>query len=322
MRYKIFLTLFSILFFGMQPRAKAQDVTVPAGTLLRCTLNEPNLSTATTQVGDPVLCHLSSVEEFGRAAFPRGAYMAGHVEASKDPGHFFGKGNLRLVFDRIGLPGTDVSANSKLIGVHGFRTNREGDILGKGHARRDLIEWMLPPLWPWKILTLPARGPRPALKGEQMLTLRLMDDVTVPRLLASRSSWPDWRPPRPQASAEPQPSMSPQPVGATSSSYAAQSNSAPLYGRYTNLHYLPPSRPSELEASPAVTVRQPARLTLLALKSETIYPVTSYWVDGDYVSYLTPGGASGEVLMSELDWARTIQLNTERGVTITLHSLH
>jgi len=28
------------------------------------------------------------------------------------------------------------------------------------------VEWLIPPLWPWKILMLPAKGPRPALKGE------------------------------------------------------------------------------------------------------------------------------------------------------------
>lgn len=41
---------------------------------------------------------------------------------------------------------------------------------------RDAVEWMLPPLWPWKVLMLPARGPRPAL-----------EDVTVPQATASLS---------------------------------------------------------------------------------------------------------------------------------------
>jgi hypothetical protein len=36
----------------------------PAGTLLQCTLNEPNFSSARADVGDPVLCHLRGLTEF------------------------------------------------------------------------------------------------------------------------------------------------------------------------------------------------------------------------------------------------------------------
>ena len=104
MRRYQFLSLLSLLFLGVQQRAGAQDVQLPAGTLLRCTLNEPDFSSRSAKVGDPVVCNVSTVQEFGRAVFPRGAYMAGHLEADKEPGHFGGKGYLKLVFDRIGLP--------------------------------------------------------------------------------------------------------------------------------------------------------------------------------------------------------------------------
>ncbi len=323
MRPYRFFSLIPLLFLGVQQSASAQDVQVPAGTLLRCTLNEPDFSSNTAQVGDPVLCHVSMVQEFGRAAFPRGAYMAGHLEAAKEPGHFWGKGYLKLVFDRIGLPSTDVPINAKVIAAPGFHVDRQGEILGKGHAKRDTIEWMFPPLWPWKVLTLPARGPRPTLKGEQTLTLRLMEDVTVPRLAAT--SWPDWRPPRPQAS------------GSTSSApYAASSYNG--RSMFRSLRYLPPSYPSmtdtpanlvpvlshpeqEPNASPAeIHNAMVPQLTLLALKNEIIYAVTQYWVDGDHLSYLRPSGASGDLSLDELDWARTTQLNSERGIGVTLHT--
>jgi hypothetical protein len=39
------------------PGIRAQDQLVPAGTLLQCTMDEPNFSSATAAVGDPVLCH-------------------------------------------------------------------------------------------------------------------------------------------------------------------------------------------------------------------------------------------------------------------------
>jgi hypothetical protein len=323
MRRHQFLSFLLLFFLGVQQSVSAQDVQVPAGTLLRCTLNEPDLSSKTAQVGDPVLCHVSTVQEFGRTAFPRGAYMAGHLEAEKEPGHFWGKGYLKLVFDRIGLPNTDVPLNAKVIAAQGFHVDREGDILGKGHAKRDAIEWVFPPLWPWKVLTLPARGPRPTLKGEETLTLRLMEDVTVPRLAAA--SWPDWRPPRPQASV----STSSEPYA--TSSYNGRSNSRllryapPSYPAMTNTAangtYVLPSSEQAPKTSPLeVHQAQASQLTLLAMKNEIIYAVTQYWVDGDHLSYLRPSGASGDLSLDELDWARTTQLNSQRGISVTLHS--
>jgi hypothetical protein len=324
MRRYQFLSLLSLLFLGVQRSANAQDVQVPAGALLRCTLNEPDFSSKSAQVGDPVLCHVSVVQEFGHAAFPRGTYMAGHLEADKEPGHFWGKGYLKLVFERIGLPNTDVPINVKVIAAHGFHVDREEDILGKGHAKRDVIEWMFPPLWPWKVLTLPARGPRPTLKGEETLTLRLMEDVTIPRLAAS--SWPDWRPPRPQASAS-----APSERYSASSSYNGGANFRPLryappsYPAMTNTsangNYVLPDPEQVSQASPVeVQQAKASQLTLLALKSEVIYAVTRYWVDSDHLSYLRPSGASGDLSLDELDWARTTQLNSERGMTVTLRA--
>jgi hypothetical protein len=318
-RYK-FLSIVPLLFLGMQQSAKAQDIQVPAGTLLRCTLNEPALSSKTAQPGDPVVCHASLVQEFGREAFPRGAYMVGHLEADKDPGHLWGKGYLKLVFDRIGLPNTDVPIDAKLISARGFHVDRQGDILGKGHAKRDAVEWMFPPLWPWKVVTLPARGPRPTLKGEEVLTLRLMEDVYIPGPTATPR--PDWRPSGPQASA------SASPGEYTPSAYSG----GPI--RRT-LRYEPPSYgalkdtsanatyvlPSPSQASPAEVLQaKPSRLTLLVLKNEIIFAVTDYWLDGDHLAYLRPNGASGDFPFDELDWPKTMQLNSERGVRVIVRN--
>ncbi len=184
--------------------ASAHETVLPAGTLLKCTLDEPNFSPATVAVGDPVLCHLRSQVEFGRQTFPRGSYLVGHLEASKDPGHFFGKGFIKIVFDRIGMPQGDMPLDAKVIATRGYKVDKYGDIDGKGHAKRDVVEWMIPPLWPWKIITLPMRGPRPTLKGESVLTLRLMDDVQLPQV--SQTFGPDWHffgtGPRPQTDAQ------------------------------------------------------------------------------------------------------------------------
>src|SRR5215469_5032872 len=123
-----------------------QNTLVPAGTLLQCTMDEPNFSSATATVGDPVVCHLKSFQEFGRPAFPRGAMLAGHLEAEKEPGHFVGKGYLKITFDRVILPYGDLPVPAKVIQAKGFKVDKKGDIDGKGHAKRDVAEWMIPVL--------------------------------------------------------------------------------------------------------------------------------------------------------------------------------
>src|SRR5712692_3355716 len=184
------VSVLGLIVISLSLGASARDVVLPAGTLLQCTLNEPNFSSATVDVGDPILCHLRGLTEFGQQAFPRGSYLVGHLESAKDPGHFWGKGNLKLQFDRIGLPSGDLPLEAKVIATRGYKVDKEGKIDGKGHAKRDVVEWMLPPLWPWKVIMLPARGPRPALKGETVLSLRLMDDVQVPQV--AQTYGPGW----------------------------------------------------------------------------------------------------------------------------------
>jgi hypothetical protein len=102
MRRSFLYWMFPLVFLGWQGSTRAQDVVIPAGTLLRCTINEPDFSSTTTEVGDPLICHPNALQEFGRVVSPRGTYMTGHLEAYQDPGHFVGKGWLQLQFDRIG----------------------------------------------------------------------------------------------------------------------------------------------------------------------------------------------------------------------------
>src|SRR5262249_49824665 len=97
------LSLFVAVVLCLPALATAQtkETIIPAGTLLQCTLDEPNFSSASAEMGDPVICHARGVQQFGHAMFPRGAYLAGRLVDSKDPGHFWGKGWLKLEFDRI-----------------------------------------------------------------------------------------------------------------------------------------------------------------------------------------------------------------------------
>jgi len=81
----------SVLFLSVQASTKAQDILVPAGTLLRCTLDEPDFSSKTVDIGDPVVCHLAALRQFGKTVFPRGSYLGGHWKPIRSRGILLGK---------------------------------------------------------------------------------------------------------------------------------------------------------------------------------------------------------------------------------------
>jgi len=130
MKRLIVLLVSTVTLLVLATGVHAQDLLVPAGTLLQCTMSEPNFSSATASVGDPVLCHLKSFQEFGRTVFPRGSMLAGHLEEEKDPGHFVGKGYLKITFDRVIVPTGDVPLPAKVIAAKGFKVDKRQIQLG------------------------------------------------------------------------------------------------------------------------------------------------------------------------------------------------
>jgi hypothetical protein len=328
---------------------------LPAGTILRCTLDEPNFSTATVAIGDPVLCRLHSMTEFGRQAFPRGSYLVGHLEAAQDPGHFWGKGYMKIQFDRIGLPDGDMPVEAKVIATRGYKVDKYGGIDGKGHAKRDVVEWMIPPLWPWKVIMLPARGPRPTLKGESQLTLRLMDDVQMPQV--SQTFGPDWHffgGPSPQQEAyressrltdsavaphlavrrmrpgasEPRLEEIPQVTYAT---YKPAVSASPSYASpsFASANAGSVNTGSEASITSATMVNTDARFAgtspgvpVFVLKTGTVLAVGNYTSQDGRIRYELASGGSGVVSTDEVDWTTTQQVNLQRGVRVGLHGNH
>ena len=264
-----------------------RDLLVPAGTLLQCTMNEPDFSSATATVGDPVLCHLRTQQEFGRVLFPRGSMLGGHLEADKEPGHFIGKGYLKISFDRVILPYGDLPVPAKVIQAKGFKVDKKGDIDGKGHAKRDVAEWMIPLLWPWKVVSLPMRGPRPTLKGEESLELRLMDDISLPATLAYGSMKPD----RPPSASQAQPST--------------------FSGRSSNLAEPAVDKTIAFgeRLAPPAKWQQPIRSTILVLKSNETFTMSKYRRDGDSLVFEELDGTKGSVDMDLVDWRKTTERN-------------
>jgi hypothetical protein len=281
----------AVLLFGSG--VCGQELLVPAGTLLQCTMDEPNFSSATASVGDPVVCHLKTLEEFGKPAFPRGAMLAGHLEKAKDPGHFWGKGYLQITFDRVIMPYGDLPVPAKIIAAKGYRVDKKGDIDGKGHAKRDAVEWMIPPLWPWKVVSLPMRGPRPTLKGEEPMQLRLMDDVSVPANLAYGPMKPD-KPP--YATYYPSESGQTYPTGLRSQAAG-------------NTRVAQPAADQNVAANNASSKPNAGvfQLTALVLKTNEVYQIRTYHIDGDLFRFKTVDGTDGAVDLNQIDWRKTTE---------------
>ena len=292
----LLLTLFVLCTFALVVQAAAKDV-IPAGTILQCTVDEPNFSSKTAMVGDPVLCHLGFLGAFGHSIFPRGALLGGHLEDYKNPGRFFGKGWIELEFDRLILPGAQIlPLSAKVISAPHMKVDPQGDIHGKGHPKRDAALWAIPPLWPIKVMTLPARGPYPALKGESRLALRLMEDVEVPFPVSANNSVP-------------------MPPWASPSSY--QANSPAVFRPALTTQEPSMVRPATYrQAVPAPE----GQVTVIALQAGTAFLAREYWVEGAKMHCVTENGVEQEIPLEKIDLAQTVKLNQERNVEFLLQS--
>ncbi len=301
MSRKYLLLALSVFLSSAIVQAATRDI-IPAGTLLHCTMDEPNFSAKTAQVGDPVLCNLGPLGAFGHSVFPRGAELSGHLQDYKDPGHFFGKGWLAIEFDRMILPGAMVlPLSAKVINAPHNKVDAKGDIKGKGHPTRDALLWTVPVFWPSKILTLPARGPYPTLKGETRLTLRLMEDVEVPFAVANNGvPKPDYRPSAYRGNASLY-----QPASALRSETASSDDSPVRRITYSQPRSMPAQRHSQV--------------TVIALQAGTALIASRYWVEGEDLHCVSQEGSEQSVPLSLVDLTQTVKVNRERNVAFSLH---
>jgi len=269
--------------------APSKDL-IPAGTIIYCTMDEPNFSSKTAKVGDPILCNLGPLRSFSHSVFPRGAQLSGRLQDYRDPGHFVGKGSLSLEFDRIILPNAEVlPLSAKIISVPHQKVDAKGSIHGKGHPKRDAFFWALPVFWPIKIITLPARGPFPVLKGESRLALRLMDDVELPLPTVARNSVPA-------------------PPWATPRGYNGPTTDFQPASMAPTVTFPPTAEPTAQS------------ITVIALQGGSAVLARDYWLDGAQLHCVSEDGAEHVLPIARLDLAETFRVNQERNVNLSLHS--
>jgi hypothetical protein len=89
-----------------------------------------------------------------------------------------------------------------------------------------------------------------------------------------------------------------------------EANAAPVEPAGINTA-VTPEAPAQVVRTSSVVTGQPARVRLIALKSENVYAVTSYRINGGSLSYVLASGGKGSVDLTEVDWRATSRLNAE-----------
>lgn len=299
------LVILSAFFLLARANLRGQEIVIPAGTILQCNLEDANVSSKTVAIGDPILCDTGNLREFGVSVFPRGAYLEGRFADARDPGRLWGKGWMQLEFDHILLPGTELPVSARVTSAPRMKVDLEGRIHGAGHARRDAVEWAIPVLWPEKVLTLPMRGPRPALKQEARITLKLMQPISVPQ---GAAGYPASAPLVMPGAFRPMPAgMSPR----------LDSAAAPPGPR--------PAAEALFQRASLVSTSAPDRAstegTLLILKDGSAELAKDYWFDsGQKICFVLADGNTRVLPIEAVDMGMTVKLNRERGVNFVIRS--
>jgi hypothetical protein len=157
-----------------------------------------------------------------------------------------------------------------------------------------------------------------------------MEDVTIPRPAPAYNSR-DWRPPRAQLREQP---SAYQPRQATPFNNAPVVTNAgfvtsidPAINQTAQAQPAPPSSPQQEPVVLPIAAAAPradgprtssSSLTLIALRNESIWAVTEYWLAGDRLDYILPSGAHESCALNDVDLMRTTQLNSERGIAVTV----
>ncbi|MFL6452071.1 MAG: hypothetical protein ACJ746_31055 [Bryobacteraceae bacterium] len=327
---RIWFASLPVLVFISPLKVFAMEQLIPAGSLVQCTVAEPKLSSKATEVGDPVLCQVNHVELYGRSVFPYGSYLVGRFEDYKDPGHFVGKGWMELRFERMVIPPDIIlPVSAKVVYAPKEEVDKQGRIHGRGHPVRDTVEWLIPVLWPIDLINLPRRGPRPELKAETRLTLKLMDDLGVPvasQTAAANYGYPQYSAPqnpygfsqRPQTYYAPQqaapptayaPQQAPPPAG-----YVPQQAPPATYAAPAPNPYLPIAAPA-----PRPAWVRPRVMTVLMLRGGYGQFASDYWYEGPgRLRYVPINGAPVVIPAEALDYASTVEVNRRRGVAFDI----
>src|SRR5947208_12785547 len=114
------------------------------------------------------------------AIVPRGSKVLGNVMESKQAGRLVGRAQTQIVLTSIlTADSCEYPIDAKTLEAGRYRANKDGVVVGRGHARRDLFELLFPPTTIYQLIRIPSRGPSLVLDAENPITIKLMEPLTA-----------------------------------------------------------------------------------------------------------------------------------------------
>src|SRR5207249_5047152 len=114
------------------------------------------------------------------AVIPRGSKLLGNLMESKQAGRLVGRAQTQIVLTSIlTADSCEYPIDAKTLEAGRYRANKDGVVVGRGHARRDLFELLFPPTTIYQLIRIPSRGPSLVLDAENPITIKLMEPLTA-----------------------------------------------------------------------------------------------------------------------------------------------
>ena len=156
------------------------QASLPAGTIIRIFPDERLV--AGRAFGPVVFTVGSDVRLFPNrpAVIPRGSKVLGNVMESKQAGRLVGRAQTQIILTSIlTADSCEYPIDAKTLEAGRYRANKDGVVVGRGHARRDLFELLFPPTTIYQLIRIPSRGPSLVLDAENPITIKLMEPLTA-----------------------------------------------------------------------------------------------------------------------------------------------
>ena len=174
----------ALIFLAIHaPMTEARPVecpaSLPAGLTMRVFPDEKLIAGMTT--GPTILTVASDVRFFPNRPplLARGSKILGTIIESKQAGHFHGKARTRIALTSILTSDLcEYPIEAKIVEAGRFKVG-DGVILGRGHAKRDVIALLFPPTTIYQLLRTPSRGPKLVVDSETPLTIKLLQPVSL-----------------------------------------------------------------------------------------------------------------------------------------------
>jgi len=104
----------------------------------------------------------------------------GNLMESKQAGRLVGRAQTQIVLTSIlTADSCEYPIDAKILEAGRYTATRDGVVVGRGHARRDLFEVLFPPTTIYQLIRIPSRGPSLVLDAETPITIKLMEPLAA-----------------------------------------------------------------------------------------------------------------------------------------------